>query len=180
MKRTFARPLGILALLALPLTSPLEAQQRRPAQRPDRPEMEAQVRQRFQQMVFRELGLTPEQGEAMGRVVEEMQEPRRALNQRQRLLQRRMAGTGALLSQAEASAVLEELVAVREEETRMLRQEQERLLEILSPPQLVRFYTLREQFAARIRQLRENRPGGGAAPGPGGGGTLDIWPLLEE
>jgi Spy/CpxP family protein refolding chaperone len=145
--------------------------------------MEAQIRERFQQMVWRELGLTEEQGEAMNGVVEEFQVPRRELSQRQRVLQRRMSGTGALLSESEARSVLEELVSVREAEVVLLRREQERLLEILTPPQLVRFYMLRDQFAARIRQLRENRPGGGGPPMgllPGGGGTGGFWPVLEN
>ena len=174
----FARRVWMVGLLVLlPLPGPAEAQQRRPAQRP---EMEAQIRERFQRMVWRELGLTEEQAREMNAVVEGFQEPRRELNQRQRILQRRMAGTGALLSESEALSVLEELAAVKDEEARLLREEQARLLEILSPPQLVRFYTLREQLATRIRQLRENRPGGGGPPMGGGGVTPGIWPVLEE
>jgi len=42
--------------------------------------------------------------------------------------------------------------------------EQEALLEILSAPQLVRFYTLREQFGERVRNLRGG-PGGGTRGG---------------
>lgn len=181
MKNGFPRRVwlsGLLVLLALPGTA--DAQQRRPGQRMERPEMEAQIRERFQQMVWRELGLTEEQAREMNQVVEGFQEPRRDLMQRQRVLQRRMTGTGALLSESEALSVLEELASVKEEEARLLRQEQERLLDILSPPQLVRFYTLRDQLGMRIRQLRENRPGGGGPPGGGGGEIMGIWPLLEE
>lgn len=165
--------LAVALALLLPVAGPVDAQQRRPQQRPGRMEMEAQVRERFQRMVFRELGLTEEQGEAMAAVVAEFQEPRQELNRRQRALEQRMSGTGALLSESEARSVLEELVAVREQEVRILREEQDRLLEILTPPQLVRFYTLREQFAARIRQMRSNRPGG--PPMGGGAPILGVW-----
>lgn len=181
MKNPWMRSLlfaGLLGSVSLP--GLLEAQQRRPGPRTQRPEMEAQVRQRFQQMVLRELGLDAQQGEAMAVVVEEFQGPRMALNQRQRILQRRMAGTGAILSQREAEEVLAELASVKQAEVDLLLAEQVRLLEILSPPQLVRYYTLREQFAGRIRQLRENRPGGGGPLRPGGGGTSGVWPMLQE
>lgn len=158
----------------------LEAQQpRRPGARvQNRTQLERQLRVRFQQMVARELGLSEEQGQALDGVVAQFQEPRAELARRQAELRRRMMGTGALLSEAEASAVLQEILEVKEEETRLLAEEQSRLQEVLSPPQVVRFYTLREQLANRVRQLRENRRGGGGS-GPGAtGGTPGIWPVL--
>ena len=182
MKTRVTRGILFLGLLALSLPAgAVEAQQRR--QRPPaRAEMEAQVRERFQRMVWRELGLDAEDGEALAAAVREFQEPRQEVARRQRALQRRMTGTGALLSETEARAVLEELVEVREAEVELMRSEQERLLEILEPAQLVRFYTLRDRFGARIRELREGRPRGGGPPSTtssGGGGAGPIWPLLE-
>ncbi|MDT8339925.1 MAG: hypothetical protein RQ751_00305 [Longimicrobiales bacterium] len=165
----------MLALAALTVTDarPAEGQQRRPpAPPPARAEMEAQVQRRFHELVVRELALTEEQAVGLQRVVESFREQRRELNRRQRLLQRRMAGTGALLSEEEARQVLEEVTAVKELEVRLLREEQVALREVVSAPQLVRFYTLREQLAGRIRRLRQ--PGGGGSPDgggtPGGGG----------
>lgn len=180
MNTRLIRGLTLLGLLALlPLPGPAEAQQQRRQQRPPRAEMEAQIRQRFQRMVWRELGLDQEQGQALAAVVEDFQEPRRELAQRQRMLQRRMSGTGALLSESEARSVLDELVAVREAEVELIRNERERLLEILEPPQLVRFYMLRERFGARIRALREGGGPGPGGPPSGGGGTGLLWPVLE-
>lgn len=181
MKTSLRRGTVLLGLLALFVpTGALEAQQRR-QRAPARAEMEAQVRERFQRMVWRELGLDTGEGEALAAAVEEFQQPRQEVAQRQRALQRRMAGTGALLSETEAREVLGELVGVREAELELLRREQERLLEILDPQQLVRFYTLRERFGARIRELREGRSRGGGPPSGtvgGGGGSVPIWPLL--
>jgi Spy/CpxP family protein refolding chaperone len=169
--------LALLALLVIPTAT--DAQQRRP--RPERAQMEAQLRQRFQGLVVRELGLDEDRGRALAEAVREFQEPRRELFQRQRGLERRLTGTGALLSEDEARAVLDELVGVKEEEARLMALEQERLLEILTPPQLVRFYTLRDQLSRRIRQLRENRPGGGGPDGPlPPGETLAGWPVFES
>lgn len=180
MTTRVTRGLTLLGLLALlPLPGPAEAQQQRRQQRPPRAEMEAQVRERFQRMVWRELGLSEEQGQALAAAVEEFQEPRRELAQRQRMLQRRMAGTGALLSETEARGVLDEIVAVRQAEVDLVRRERERLLEVLEPPQLVRFYTLRDRFGARIRELREGGGGGPGGPPGGGGGTGLLWPVLE-
>lgn len=173
MTTTLRKPrtgfLGLLALgalLALPAAA--EAQQQR-GSRGNRAQMEEQLRERFEAIIVRELGLDEATGEQLGALVEEFREPRRELGERQRMLQRRMAGTGALLSEDEAAAVLQELVEVKEEEVRLLAQEQAALLEILTPPQVVRLYTLREQFAQRIRQLRERPRGGGPLQGDGSG-----------
>lgn len=172
---------ALVALVSLgAFASGLEAQQpRRPGARAqERPQLERQLRQRFQQMVARELGLGEDQAVALDAAVAEFQEPRAELARRQIELRRRMTGTGALLSEDEAVAVLDEILAVKEEEARLMAEEQTRLLQVLSPPQVVRFHMLREQLANRIRQLRENRRGGG---GPGAwptGGTPGIWPVL--
>lgn len=147
-------------LLALAVPGFTEAQQRRPGERPERNRMEEQVRQRFQQMVIRELGLDQDTGEELDRVVEAFHEPRRELAMRQRQLQRRMSRTGVLLQEREAEDVLAEMATIKREEAELLAREQEALLRILNPPQVVRLYTLREELGRRIRQLREGRPGG--------------------
>lgn len=139
----------------------LEAQER-----PGRERLEAQVRARFNALVQRELGLDDAALERLDATLSALQEERRALGIRQRQLRRRMASTGALLSEDEARAVLDQVVTVQEEELGLLRREQERLLEVLTAPQLVRFYTLRERFADRVRELRRRRSGGGTPPDP--------------
>ena len=144
----FLHPLGVEAL--------------RPGPQ-ERPELERQLRERFEGMVARELGLDPGTAAQLREVSAEFVEPRRELSRRQRQLQMRMRSTGTILSEDRAREVLDELVAVKRDEVDLLKMEQERLLEILTPPQLVRFYSLREQFAQRIQRLRRD-PGGGARP----------------
>ena len=151
---------ALLGLLVA-LLAPEMAVAQRPQGGRNRPDMERQLRERFEAMVQRELGLGDEQAAVLREAVAEFQEDRGALAQRQRELQRRLRSTGSILSEDEARSVLDELVAVKQEEVRLLELEQARLLEVLSPQQLVRFYTLREQLGARIRQLRQNRPGNG-------------------
>lgn len=144
------------ALLAATHT-PVSAQVRRP---PARQELERQIQQRFQQRVRQELGLSVDEARELAGMVEGFQEQRRELVRREMALRMTLRGTGALLSDAAALEALEEMAAVQEEEARLLRAEQERLLDTLSAPQVLRFYTLRAELAERIRRIQR----GGAGP----------------
>jgi hypothetical protein len=64
------------------------------------------------------------------------------------------------LPDAQALEILNELKALRAAELDLYTREQERLLQVLTPGQVVRYYLLREQLADRINGLR------GAGPGP--------------
>ena len=171
--RRWGAALALTASLAL--AGPVDAQQGPPR---DRARMEEQVRQRFEQLMFRELGLDEASGQVVAETLRSFRPARAELAQRRRRLQRRMEGTGALLSEDEAHEVLEGLASLAREESELLVREQDALLEVLSAPQVVRLYGLREAFGARLRQLRDRRrpggpPGGGLLPGP----VLDrYWP----
>ena len=160
---------------SLALAGAVHAQQGPPR---DRARMEEQVRQRFEQLMFQELGLDEASGQVVAETLRSFRPARAELAQRRRRLQRRMESTGALLSEEEAREVLAGLAGLAREEADLLAQEQDALLEVLSPPQVVRLYGLREAFGARLRQLRDRRgpggpPGGGPLPGP----ALDgYWP----
>lgn len=149
----------IVAASSLGSAGPAAAQER-----PGRDRLEAEIRARFNAVVKRELGLEDGTLARLDAELETLQEDRRELGARQRQLRRRMASTGTLLSDEQARSVLDELVTVQEAELALLRREQERLLQVLTPPQLVRFYTLRERFADRVRELRRRRPGGERGP----------------
>jgi hypothetical protein len=82
------------------------------------------------------------------------------------MLQREMGGE-ELLSEERAREILDDMARLAREEAALLVDEQASLLEILSPPQVVRLYSLRERLGRRIRELGGRRPGGG--PGPGAG-----------
>lgn len=139
---------------------PASAQIRRP---PARQELERQIQQRFQQRVRQELALSVDEARQLAGVVEGFQEQRRELVRRETALRVTFRTTGALLSDDAALEALEEMAAVQEKEARLLRAEQERLLEILSAPQVLRFYTLRAELADRIRGIQR-----GGGPGPPG------------
>jgi hypothetical protein len=155
------------ALIALALCAPAVAQGQ--AQPPlARPELERRVRARFGETVRAELGIDEQQLERVQRVEASFQQARQELVRREIALRRRMLpGAAPRRTEEEARALLAELVAVREEEGRLFRAEMDGLLEVLSPPQVLRFYELREQLMERVRRVRG--PGRGGPPGARGG-----------
>lgn len=150
---------------------PLVSQVRQGPPAEARQRLEREVRERFETLIQEELGIDEATSAALRDTMEGFMPARRGLAGRQAELRRRMRSSGTLLDEAEARAVLSELVAVQREEVDLLDREQEALLGVLSPPQLVRFYTLRERFNERVRELRGlpgmGRRGGGAPPGGG-------------
>lgn len=164
---------AVAALLVL--TLPLAGQQRRgPGPGMDRAEMQRRIQLRFGEIVRNELGLDEHEARALGDIVRSFQEERQALVLRERQLRRRalgQAGGGAparrerLLPDEEARELLGEMAELRVAEAELYRREQERLLEVLTPGQVVRFHVLREEMAERLRRIRGGPPPGG---GPGG------------
>lgn len=164
----FARGVLLAGTLLL-AAAPIQAQVR-PGGPPTeaRERLERQVRERFESLIQEELGIDESTATALREVVDGFAGDRRALSQRQNELRRGMRSSGTLFEASEAQAVLDELIAVQRDEVDLLEREQEALLTILSPPQLVRFYTLRERFGERVRNLR-GRPGAAARGGRSGG-----------
>lgn len=141
-----------------------------------RAELEQRVRARFGQMVRERLNLTDEQAQRLGQVVQGFQDDRRSLARSEGSVRHRVQ---ALLlesnpSEEEARTLLDSMAALREREVRLSSQEEDSLLTVLSPSQLLRFNVLREEMGARIRQLRRGggppgRGSRGGMPPPGGG-----------
>ncbi|HEX9884907.1 MAG TPA: hypothetical protein VGA70_00390 [Longimicrobiales bacterium] len=142
-----------------------------------RGEVEQRVRARFGEMVRQRLQLTPEAQEAMSEVLQDFQERREALALREAQLRRRVQGQGRLgrggspppLTDEEAVAILDEMAGLRAEESDLAELEQERLLAVLTPTQLLRYYAMRDQLAETVRRLQAGGPGGGMRRGGGGG-----------
>jgi hypothetical protein len=148
--------------LALLVGGPGEAQ--RPTGGQERARMEAQLRQRFEALVERELALDPETSAELAERARTFAPRRRELARERRLLQREM-GEEQTLSEERALEILDDMARLAREEAELLAEEQASLLEILSPPQVVRLYGLRERLGRRIRELGRRGPRGG--PGPG-------------
>lgn len=146
---------GLLLALALGVAAPLAAQQDPPRRGPiDREQVERRIMAQFRGLVERELGTDSATTSALFEVVGDMQEERRALQMREFRLQRRLGGTGVYLSDEQSAEALEEFMSLKREELRLLEVEHERLSEVLAPPQLLRFYVIREEMGERIRRLR--------------------------
>jgi Spy/CpxP family protein refolding chaperone len=148
----------------------------------DRPELERRVRARFGEMVRQRLDLTDEQAQRLGETVQGFQEDRRRLFREEQALRRRvealvLEGGDDTAETAEARELLDRMQGLREEEARLSASEQERLLEVLTPLQVLRFQALRDEMGRRIRSLRGGGSGGSDGPGgpggpPGGGAFL--------
>lgn len=149
------------------------AQQRRGMGRPaDRAQLEERVRARFADMIRERLGLTDDQSRLLAQTMDSFAGQRQRLFQEEQALRQR---TEAVLldgnaTAEEAATVLSRMTALRMEEARLFQAEQEALLEVLSPLQLVRFHAMREQLSQRIRQLRGGEPPMGPPTRPPGGG----------
>lgn len=190
-----ARGVAPALLILVVGTSDLAAQrqQRGPGPRTgDRAELEGRVRARFAEMMKERLGLTDDQSQALGRAVDSFRDRRRQLNADDQALRAHMQ---AMLMESdpapdEARELLMRMEEIRAEEARLFQEEQQALLEVLTPVQLVRFHAMREQLSQRIQQLRGGMgpPGGRRPPGGPGdpvGESLDglfseMFPLPER
>jgi Spy/CpxP family protein refolding chaperone len=140
-------------------------------QRPRR-ELEQRLEARFGEMVREELKLTREEFRELQDVMQSFREDRRALNRSQASLRHRLRDPGlGDVTDEEAREILQEMIRLRAREVELYRMEQQRLLSVLSPSQLLRFYSLREALGRRLQQLRRGRgPGSQGPPGFQGGG----------
>ena len=170
--------LGVLT--AAPLVSSAQVTPP-PAGQRQRMELERRLHLGFQRMVQTQLNLAEGELESLRTVMRSFQEERSELNRAQASLRHRLRDPALPdLTQEEAQGLLREMVLLQERELELYRSEQEELLKVLSPVQLLRFYSLRESMGQRIQQLRQGRGGGRGggdgppfSPGsPPGGGVL--------
>jgi Spy/CpxP family protein refolding chaperone len=158
-----------LTLVALASSTPAEAQRRPGSGRggmQDREQLEQRIRARMGEMMRQRLDLTPEQGERLSEVVKEFDGQRRELGRQAQATRRRVE---ALILEGgqddeEGLELLGRLSEIKLREAELFGVEQEALLEVLSPVQVLQFQALREQLGQRIRRLRGNRRGNVEGP----------------
>lgn len=173
-RRSVLRASFLAMALSAAAAVPGLAQQRPPERRMDRMELERRVRARFGQMVKERLGLTDEQAARLAETVGSFRQDRQSLMREEQALQKRVEA--ALLeggpTDDEARTLLDQMQKLQFDEAELFKNEQEKLLEVLTPSQLVRFHALREQMGRRIQQLRggPGMPGMSGRRGPGGPG----------
>lgn len=138
--------------------------------------MQERIRAEMARMIQERLELTDVESATLGEVMERFQEQRRELWRSEQATRRSMEAF--LLEgpddEGQASALLERLVELRAEESRLFQAEQQALLELLTPTQVLRLHALREDMARRIRALRGRR--GGGPPGGRVDGAAGGWP----
>ena len=132
----------------------------------ERQELERRVRQAFQARVRQELRLRPVEMESLREVISWSEGERQRIATETRSLNTRVAdflrdgGTSD-----DARTILTERASLQRRGTQLFLDEQERLLEVITPAQVVRFYRLRDEFNARILRARQGTRDGGLPPG---------------
>jgi Spy/CpxP family protein refolding chaperone len=121
------------------------------------------------EMMQRRLGLTEEESASLSEIAEEFMPLRRALARDEQAVRRRVEALTleAPTDDAEASELLARLVDLRRQDAELFVQEQDRMLEVLTPRQVLQMHALREELGERIRRLRRGRgnSGGNGTPG---------------
>ena len=150
------------SLLLLMVAAPADGQDRRERRQEDRQEMERRIRAQMSRMIREELDLTEAEYEPVSTVMNQFGDERRRLARSERELRRELESVleGRAEDTTDAGSVLRSLVEIREREATIFRQEQEALLEILTPVQVLQLHSLRERISRRIRELRGRRGGG--------------------
>jgi hypothetical protein len=154
----------------------LQAQERRPRadREMSRQQMQERVQQAFEERMARALELSEEQQARMREALSGFREARQELMPQRRELhaETRRFMTGDRDDDERARELIRARRELREAELRLQRDEEERLLQILSPSQVLRMQMLRDEFGDRIRTLearpRGMRPGGMALRGAPG------------
>lgn len=140
----------VLGLLAAPLGA--DAQRGGPQ---DRERLEQRIRAQMGRLMQQRLALDEEEAGRLSEVVQSFDGRRRQLARREFETRRQVE---ALLEadgdQTEALRLLELQIELRVEEAELFREEQEALLSVLSPAQVLELQELRQDIGRRIRNLR--------------------------
>lgn len=155
----------IVALLGVLLTiAPIEAQRpgggRGIGSPPDREQLEQRIRAQMGRMMQRRLGLDETQAGDLSQVVQRFATQRQELVRSEEAARRRVEalmldGNG---DQEEARELIERIADLRVQDAELFEQEQEALLAVLNPTQVLELQALREDLGRRIRVLRDSRP----------------------
>lgn len=133
-----------------------------------RQNVERLVRQRFAEVVQRELSLDDAGMRRLQTTVQKFDQPRRELmrreNQTRRDLRIELRPDGTP-SQERVGGLLDELLAVQKQRIELHEQEDRELRTFLTPVQRARYFGLREQLRRRVEEMQQKR--GGPPPGAG-------------
>ncbi len=180
--RRGALALGLWAVLACAFPV---AGQRGPGRGtpPDRAQLEQRIRAQMGRIMRQRLGLDDEQAAKLSQVVEDFDARRRALLSEEQATRERVDTLlhSTPVDQSEAKSLLDRMAELRVREARLLGAEQEALLDVLTPSQVLEFQALRQDIGRRIRALRggpdaNRRQGRPPGPPPGSRERRDDGP----
>ncbi|MGE0159198.1 MAG: hypothetical protein AB7T31_07260 [Gemmatimonadales bacterium] len=138
----------------------------------DRAQLEQRVRAQMGRLMRERLGLDEAESQRLSQVVESFDGRRRELFAEEQATRRSVETV--LRSgddQDEAEELITRMWELRREEAELFREEQEALLDVLTPIQVLRLQELRQDLGQRIRALGGGRGGrSGFSPGGGSGG----------
>lgn len=172
----------LLALAAAVVAWPaaLDGQQGQQGRRGDvdRERLEQRIRAQMGRMMRERLGLDEEEATRLAAVVQDFDARRRALFVEEQATRRSVEtflnqGTD---DQPQALSLIERVTELRLQEAQLFQEEQEALLDVLTPTQLLELQDLRQELGQRIRALRGGRGGDSdrrRGPGPGPGAFRD-------
>lgn len=167
---------GAVAILAISgVDHALVAQDRgsdRSRSSEERAELEQRFRAQMNRMLKERLAITDAEFTRLNEVLRPYDERRRDLGREERSIQREtedfIVQGGA--DEDAAQALLARLAQLRVRESALFQEEQDALLELLTPLQVLQLHSFREQMGERIRQLRGRRDDNGRRRRGGGGG----------
>lgn len=160
---------------ALLLGAPLDAQRGPDGRRglsQDRARLEQRIRSQMARMMRDQLDLTDDQAGELSALSQTFDGLRRELARSEQATRRRVE---ALMleggeDEEEARELLSRMSELRDREAALFREEQDELLGILTPVQVLKMQNMREQIGRRIRALRGGRGNDMGSPRRRGGG----------
>ena len=164
--RVVTRWIPIALLVALVASPDAADAQRQRGDPPDRAQLEQRLRAQMGQMMQERLGLDEAQAARLSEVVQTFEGRRRELAQREQATRRRV----------DALQLVRLQVELRVEEAQLFGAEQDALLGVLTPRQVLELQKLRSDLGRRIRALRGGGRGSNSddprGPGPRPNGQI--------
>jgi hypothetical protein len=127
----------------------------------DRRETMARVQAEHERRMVEELGITRAQGTLLRALLHRYRETRmQIMAERAQIREDLVRHSEVGGSEGDAQRILDRMRALRARELEMQRAEEEALLDILTPSQILQMQVLRDRFSEQIRQLERSRAGG--------------------
>lgn len=160
--------------LSFGVLSPVQAQRTpdaEPRSSEERARLEQRMRARVAEIMRNRIGIDADTEARLSEIAREFEGRRRALRTEEREAREQIEAfvRSGRTDNPAAGALLERVLVIRTREAELFREEQTRLLEVLTPTQLLQLNELRLELGRRIRALR-NDAGNANRGGRGGDG----------